>query len=237
MARNSSNPPPRTRYEGDQVNFNQRTISWDGTRVFGDSQLHGDLKVDKHPYEPGTPNIHTDGNLEVELDTTVHGEIQCDGNIYSDKKGYADDWIGEVNLNSRKDFDIPHPSKPGWRLRHTCLEGPENGIYIRGRLTNKNVIELPDYWADLVDSDTVTVTLTQIGCSQDLIVEKIESGKNIIIKSGNGSNIDCYYVIHGDRKDGEKLIPEYEGESPDDYPGNNAYYSIVGYNYDIRRKD
>ena len=34
--------------------------------------------------------------------------------------------------------------------------------------------------------------------------------------------------------DGERLIPEYKGKTPDDYPGNNNEYSIVGYNYDVR---
>ena len=41
-----------------------------------------------------------------------------------------------------KQFDIPHPTKSGYRLIHTCLEGPEIGVYYRGRLVNSNVIEL-----------------------------------------------------------------------------------------------
>jgi hypothetical protein len=41
-------------------------------------------------------------------------------------------------------------------------------------------------------------------------------------------------VVYGERADGEKLIVEYEGESPADYPGNNDEYSVVGWNYDIR---
>ena len=113
----------------------------------------------------------------------------------------------------------------GYRLRHVCLEGPEAGVYIRGRLTEKNTIEVPDYWDGLVDPETITVQLTQIGCSQDLIVDRIEWGKKIIVKSGNASKIDCYYYIQAERKDGEKLIPEYKGTSIEDYPGNNEEYS------------
>ena len=71
-------------------------------------------------------------------------------------------------MTSRKPFDIPHPTKKGHRLRHVCLEGPESGVYYRGRLTGKNVIELPEYWRGLVDPETITVTLTQIKTSQDL---------------------------------------------------------------------
>ena len=133
---------------------------------------------------------------------------------------------GGKTLTSRKPFDISHPNKNGWRLRHVCLEGPESGVYYRGRLTNSNVIELPEYWKGLVDPESITVTLTQIGYSQDLIVDKIQWGSRIIILSGTASNIDCYFLIHGERNDGEKLIVEYEGKTIDDYPGDNSIYSI-----------
>ena len=53
----------------------------------------------------------------------------------------------------------------------------------------------------LVDPETITVTLTQIGSSQDLIVEKIEWGRKVKIKSGSGSNIDCFYTVYAMRKD------------------------------------
>ena len=130
-----------------------------------------------------------------------------------------------VTLTSRKSFDIPHPTKQGYRLRHICLEGPEAGVYYRGRLTGKNVIELPEYWRGLVDAETITVTLTQIKTSQDLIVDGIEWGTRIKVKSGNATDIDCFYLVHAERKDGEKLIVEYEGTTIDDYPGDNSQYT------------
>ena len=131
-----------------------------------------------------------------------------------------------ITLTSRKPFDIPHPTKKGYRLRHVCLEGPESGVYYRGRLTGKNVIELPEYWRGLIDPETITVTLTQIKTSQDLIIDGIEWGTRIKVKSGNGTGIDCFYLVHAERADGEKLIVEYEGQSSDDYPGDNSIYSI-----------
>lgn len=149
--------------------------------------------------------------------------VQADATTFSGTVTATEVTAGGVTLTSRKSFDIPHPSKSGWRLRHVCLEGPESGVYYRGRLTNSNLIELPDYWEGLIDPETITVSLTQIGCSQDLIVEKIEWGKQIRIRSGTGTNIDCYYLIHAERIDGEKLIVEYEG---DQYPGDNSQYSL-----------
>ena len=128
-----------------------------------------------------------------------------------------------ITLTSRKSFDIPHPVKKGHRLRHVCLEGPEAGVYYRGRITNSNVIELPEYWRGLVDPETISVSLTQIKTSQDLIVEEIEWGTRVKIKSGNGTSIDCYYLVYAERKDGERLIVEYEGEN---YPGDDSQYSL-----------
>ena len=86
----------------------------------------------------------------------------------------------------------------------------------------------------MIDIDSITVTLTQIGYSQDLIVESIDWGKKVKIKSGNASKIDCYYVIQAARIDGEPLIVEYKGETPAEYPGDDRQFSISGYNYDAR---
>ena len=132
-----------------------------------------------------------------------------------------------------KSFDIEHPNKKGWRLRHVCVEGPESAVYIRGRLTGSNIIELPDYWNGLVDLDTVTVSLTQIGYTQDLIVEGVKWGKQVHVKSGNGITIDCYYSIWANRI-GEPLHVEYEGETPADYPGDGSDYSVAGFDYDVK---
>ena len=65
------------------------------------------------------------------------------------------------------------------------------------------------------------------------MVDKIENGKRIIIKSGNGTAINCCYHIWANRI-GEKLHVEYEGSTPADYPGNNDLYSIAGYHYDVK---
>jgi len=132
-----------------------------------------------------------------------------------------------------KTFDIEHPNKKGWRLRHVCVEGPESAVYIRGRLTGSNIIELPDYWDGLVDLDTVTISLTQIGYAQDLITEGVKWGKQVHVKSGNGTTIDCYYSIWANRI-GEPLHVEYEGETPADYPGDASLYSVAGYDYDVK---
>lgn len=107
-----------------------------------------------------------------------------------------------------KSFDIPHPTQEGKRLRYGSLEGPENGVYVRGRLTGSSVIELPEHWAELVHEDSITVQLTPIGKAQDLWVEEV-SLSNIKICS---RNVDCFYMVMAERKDVEKLEVEYEDQ-------------------------
>ena len=177
-----------------------------------------------YPPEACPPWVH--GNAQID-------NLQVNGTATGNFNGTFN---GTINVQSWKGFDIRHPNKLNHRLRHICLEGPEAGVYYRGRLTNSTVIDLPEYWQGLINPETITVSLTQIGYSQDLIIDKIEWGKKITIKSGTGANIDCYYVIHAARIDGEPLIVEYQGETPADYPGNDAQYSISGYNYDNRTR-
>lgn len=104
-----------------------------------------------------------------------------------------------------KSFLIKHPTKENYKLRHGSLEGPENGVYVRGR-TSTNIIELPDYWTGLVDADSITVNLTPIG-NRHIWVDSINNNKVYI---NSEDTIDCFYTVFAERKDVEKLIVEIE---------------------------
>ena len=107
---------------------------------------------------------------------------------------------GAVNAQT-KSFIISHPTKPGKLLKHGSLEGPEFGVYVRGKVTGK-IIELPDYWLGLVNEDTITVDLTPIGKHQKLYVEKIEGNRVYINNEGLFSgSVSCFYTVWGERKD------------------------------------
>lgn len=106
-----------------------------------------------------------------------------------------------------KSFLIKHPLRPSTELKHGSLEGPENGIYVRGRLINDYVIDLPDYWRALVDETTITVQLTPIGWSQKLWVNSIEDNK-VFIKTSIFTKINCFYLVLAERKDIPKLKVE-----------------------------
>ena len=113
------------------------------------------------------------------------------------------DVLGNFTATS-KSFDIAHPTKENMRLRYGSLEGPENGVYIRGT-AESNIIELPDYWTGLVHENSITVSLTPVGSAQNIYVEKIENNKIYI-----GGNLEkAFFTIYGERKDIDKLTVEY----------------------------
>ena len=226
------------KYLGNKHHFNKSPVCWAGIEIYpgngATSNLYGTLNVIKSPDEPTTPNINTDGNVNVKKDVNVDGNVNVKKNVNVEKtvkaKGEVYSNNGAHRLSAKKNFDIPHPTKEGWRLTHSCVEGPEAAVYIRGKLINKNVIELPEYWKKLVDSNTITVSITPINFHQDIIVKKFDSTE-IVLESKDKSNIYCFYHVYGERIDTEKLISEYEGNI-EDYPGDNSERSIAGYHYD-----
>ena len=128
--------------------------------------------------------------------------------------------------NSKKSFDIPHPTKEDHRLRYVCVETPKADVYVRGKLKDKNVIDLPDYWKDLVDPDSIDVVLTPRGSYQELFVEDIQWGRKVVVKNNAGGPINCSYVVYGERKDVSPNISEYQGLTENDYPGDNDEYIV-----------
>lgn len=115
--------------------------------------------------------------------------------------------VGEISATN-KSFVIDHPTKQGMKLRYGSLEGPENGVYVRGELKNDNIISTPDYWTGLVDQKSFTVHLTPIGNYQQLYVEKIENFK-VYVGAANSSTVHCFYSIWAERVDVPKLLVEY----------------------------
>ena len=144
--------------------------------------------------------LTTDGKVGIGTTSpsqklTVEGNISGSGNLVVE---------GAIE-GASKSFNIPHPTQPGRKLIYGSLEGPEHGVYCRGKIEG-NVIELPEEWTGLVDEDTITVQLTSIGSHQNLYVSDIKDNK-VFIKNGNtfSSKIKAFYFIQAMRKDIDKL--------------------------------
>ncbi len=150
----------------------------------------------------GLPMIEVDASGDVKVGRFANSVV-----IYS--PSVSGSVQGDLNVTgaftaTTKSFLINHPTKEGMKLQYASLEGPENGVYIRGT-SGSNIITLPEYWSTLVDQSTVTVSLTPIGYYQALYIE--EKGKNYIKVGGSKGSYD--YVVYGERKDVEKLKVEW----------------------------
>ena len=173
----------------------------------------------------GTVMIGADGNAGAVEALKVKGGVVVDpekGDIHDsnlkDVTGQSCSFSGStINVQSWKGFDITHPNKEGHRLRHICLEGPEAGVYYRGRIKNEKMIRLPSYWKGLVNVDTITVQLQPVGAHQNIIIKRWDD-EFIYLQGQGGMPINCFYHVYGERKDVNPLVVEYEGNTWKDYP-------------------
>ena len=148
----------------------------------------GDLSVQGKFVHVG--NTIETGDTQKTGDTSITGNLDASGTISA-----------AVLTAPLKPFDIPHPNLKGMRLKHACPEGPEAAIYVRGKVSVDGVIELPDYWQNFVDKETISVQLTPMGAYQELFVDRIEYGKRVYVKNQAGGLVNAYYQVWANRTD------------------------------------
>lgn len=116
-----------------------------------------------------------------------------------------------------KNFEINHPSKSGYKLVHSSLEGPEVGVFYRGesRLNQgKANITLPDYFEALTSKENRTVLLTpkfdtDSESISNLAASSVENG-SFKVRTTDGLNLSqkFYWEVKAVRKD----VPALEVE-------------------------
>ena len=171
---------------GDTLNVNAAQSGITSVGTLSSLTVSGDVTVDTNTFKIDTTNNR------VGIGTSTPGyKLQVEGSFAAQTKSFV----------------IPHPTQEGKTLQHGSLEGPEHGVYHRGRLEG-SVIQLPEYWTELVDENTISVQLTANGDFQMLYVEKIEDNQ-VFVANAADEGIDCFYLIHGERKDVGKMEVEY----------------------------
>lgn len=114
----------------------------------------------------------------------------------------------QILTNGNKTFVIDHPfDKKEKYLVHSTLEGPEAGVYYRGKSeivrNNEVKVELPYYFHSLVKEDSISIQLQRIG--------KYDQHKNQLsceYKSNNhfyvyGDSGKFYWHVYAERKNAE----------------------------------
>jgi hypothetical protein len=215
--------------EGDQVIFspdvNLYRASSGVLKTDASLFIEKNLTVSGHATLGNGPedDIHFSGRIDTDIIPNYSNtyDIGSTGfqyrNIYSSSTAFLNNANLDGNLNVSgvvrvdnhfsaiiKSFLIDHPAQQGKKLQYSCLEGPENGVYVRGS-TSENEVILPDYWKNLVDETTITVNLTPVGHTNSLCVLNYDSSKLTI--SGH-NNQKYFYTVFAERKDVEKLKVE-----------------------------
>ena len=182
------------------------TVPNDGT---GDSLLDGAVKINSnfdeiYTYFGDGTNLSFSGGKWITTAAGIH--TLSNVGIGTTDPQYKLHVVGSFAATT-KSFVIDHPTKKGMKLRYGSLEGPENGVYVRGR-TQNNIIEFPNYWINLIEESSITVNLTPIGESATPRVRKIENNTVEVFSKEEGE-LDYFYIIFAERKDVPKLEVEF----------------------------
>ena len=101
-----------------------------------------------------------------------------------------------------KSFIIDHPDNPNKHLVHVCLEGPEVGIYYRGKgeITNNHhvIISLPDYVKKIGRDFTIHTTPITTGKTRNILSVSEVINNQFIVYGDNGR---FNWVAYGKRGD------------------------------------
>ena len=128
---------------------------------------------------------------------------------------------GKTDQNRKKTFVIDHPLDSQRFLVHGCLEGPEAGVYYRGKYflskgEYKTTIKLPSYTSVFKD---FTVHVNSIGFPLLLGVSEVENGYFRVYSSVSlYSDTRFNWVVYGTRQSIDveplKMETEIEGSGP-----------------------
>ena len=133
-------------------------------------------------------------------------------------------WYDTTNqiyhYDTTKTFVIENPVNPNKYLVHACLEGPEAGVYYRGKGEIENgtnvTINLPYYVSALANNFTIQVTPIYNGNKSipNYCVSEIIDNKFTVY----GENGKFYWIVYGSRSeidvDPDKNAVEVKGTGP-----------------------
>lgn len=125
----------------------------------------------------------------------------------------------DLFYSTTKTFVIEHPCERSKYLVHGCLEGPESGVYYRGKgeiLDNQSVtIELPKYVERLARDFTIQITPIYNGTKNIFYnVSEVKNNQFTVY----GENGKFHWIVYGSREnivvEPEKIDVRLKGYGP-----------------------
>jgi len=112
-----------------------------------------------------------------------------------------DTTTSEITYNTTKTFVINHPIDKDKYLVHACLEGPEAGVYYRGKgiITNNEYVKinLPEYVKYIGSNYTINITRIYSGTKTNETYETSEIENNSF--TVYGTNGSFYWIVYAER--------------------------------------
>ena len=109
----------------------------------------------------------------------------------------------QISYSTGKTFVIDHPQNKNKYLIHACLEGPEAGVYYRGKseIANNEYIKisLPKYTSSLASDFTIQITPihNKLNPIPILTVSEVENNRFYVY----GTNTKFFWTVYGKRSD------------------------------------
>ncbi len=132
-----------------------------------------------------------------------------DGIFATSSSGLAGHFVGDVAvtgnfsvISGTKNFVQTHPTDPGREIVYVALEGGEAGTYVRGTghlVNGKAVLELPEHFRLVTDTQGLTIHLTARGAWLQLYVVELDTAQ-IVVREAQGQSGAFDYLIHGVRR-------------------------------------
>ena len=135
----------------------------------------------------------------------------------------------EVVFPGTKNFVQPHPNNPGLEIVYVCLEGGENGVYVRGsgQLSNGQAeIELPEHFSLVAAEAGITAQVTPVEDCRGIFVTEKSPGRIVVREmQGGASNARFDYLVMGVRLGCEEheAIREAKRVQPDGHVSQEEY--------------
>ena len=90
-------------------------------------------------------------------------------------------------------------------LDYSGLLGLQSKVFCNGQLKNSDTKELPEHWRKLIDERSITVHLTPVGASQELVVKGVQDNK-VMLTAHGGFPINCYYMVIATLHEGVDVV-------------------------------